>query len=86
MNWIILIEFVNSAKSELSQPNGAAENTHIHPHSHSEQSSIAEKLSYTFVQGKKNHIFTLVALETCGAFPVSMEMTSKNFGARERPK
>lgn len=51
MNWE---NFEESAKSEISQPNGTTGNTHIHPRSHSEQRSAGEKLSHTSSGKKKN--------------------------------
>lgn len=79
--------FAGSAKSELSQSNGTTGNTHTHVHTHNR---AALQRSSHLLAGKKNkpkkHIFNLVPLETCGAFPVSMVMTKKLFGARERQK
>lgn len=82
--------FASSAKSELSQSNVGPPGIHTPTFTHSEQSSIAEKLSYTGTKKekgkKKAYNFHLVPLETCGAFPVSMVTVIKSFGARERLK
>lgn len=38
--------------NQLSQLNGTRRNTHVHPRSHSERSSVAEKLSHTLSEKK----------------------------------
>lgn len=56
MNWAT---FAGSAKSELSQSNVGPPGIHTPTFTHSEQSSIAEKLSYTGTKkekGKKKSI------------------------------
>lgn len=55
MNRSVFSKFADSAKSELSQPNGTIGNTDVHPRSHLQWSSIAEKLSHT-LSGKKKKI------------------------------
>lgn len=49
----VFSKYADSAKSELSHPNGTTGNTHVHPRSHSEQSSVAEKLSHTLSEKNK---------------------------------
>lgn len=84
MNWAT---FAGSAKSELSQSNVGPPGIHTPTFTHSEQSSIAEKLSYTGTKKrkgkKKKHNFHLVPLETCGAFPVSMVTVIEFWSQRE---
>lgn len=48
----------------------------MHAYTHIHTENRAEKLSYSIKkkEEEKNHIFTLVTLATCGAFPVSIEM------------
>ena len=60
------------------------EYTHTHTHTHTQSTAALQKCSPILVsEVKEKNIFTLVPLATWGAFPVSMVMTSKNFGAKE---
>lgn len=79
MNWAT---FAGSAKSELSQSNVGPPGIHTPTFTHSEQSSIAEKLSYTGTKkrkGKKKAYFPSGSLGNVWGFPCFHGDSDKEF-------